>query len=194
MKTLPADAENLKKSRESQVDSLRTHSFDVATGTFHIDGTDFILQHYPANVDELAKADCAIHRLVSVLDSAAADKAKIKALVDELAEAKAEIAGERNLHGQTRVVVEELNTICNDLRNAGQPQFIRSEAIRLLREDQAELRSSLAASQERVRELEEVRAAAAEYLRIHNSKGGEDYDGSLAPLVSALLKSNPAAT
>lgn len=63
----------------------------------------------------------------------------------ELAEARAELQAERNLHGQTRVVVEELNTICNDLRNAGQPQFVRSEAIRLLREDQAALRAELTA-------------------------------------------------
>lgn len=55
-----------------------------------------------------------------------------------------ELTEERNLHGQTRAVVEELNTICNDLRNAGKPEFIRSEAIRLLREDQAELRNQLA--------------------------------------------------
>lgn len=71
----------------------------------------------------------------------------------ELAAAKAELAGERNLHGQTRVVVDELNTICNDLRNAGQPQFIRSEAIRLLREDQAQLRADLAAKEAALEEL-----------------------------------------
>jgi hypothetical protein len=30
--------------------------------------------------------------------------------------AEKELADERNLHGQTRVVVEDLNSICNDLR------------------------------------------------------------------------------
>ncbi|MBS0384296.1 MAG: hypothetical protein JSS00_02980 [Proteobacteria bacterium] len=73
---------------------------------------------------------------------------------DEIRALKAEITAERNLHGQTRVVVEELNTICNDLRNAGQPQFVRSEAIRLLREDQAEIRGNLAALSTRLQERE----------------------------------------
>jgi hypothetical protein len=57
--------------------------------------------------------------------------------------ARAEVATEKNLHAQTRTVVEELNTICTDLRNAGGPPFIRSEAIRLLREDQATLRAGV---------------------------------------------------
>jgi hypothetical protein len=56
---------------------------------------------------------------------------------------RAELAGEKNLHAQTRTVAEELNTICTDLRNAGGPPFIRSEAIRLLREDQATLRAEV---------------------------------------------------
>ncbi len=73
-----------------------------------------------------------------------------------------ELQAERNMHGQTRVVVEELNTICNDLRNAGQPQFVRSEAIRLLREDQAELRSVRAALVRRVEGLEEALNTARE--------------------------------
>lgn len=75
--------------------------------------------------------------------------------------AEEELAGERNLHGQTRVVVDELNTICNDLRNAGQPQFVRSEAIRLLREDQAALRARLLAVES---ERDEARATSAEWL------------------------------
>jgi hypothetical protein len=57
--------------------------------------------------------------------------------------ARAELADEKNLRAQTRTVVEELNTICTDLRNAGGPPFIRSEAIRLLREDQATLRAEV---------------------------------------------------
>jgi len=56
---------------------------------------------------------------------------------------RAELADEKNLHAQTRTVVEELNTICTDLRNAGGPPFIRSEAIRLLREDQCVLRAEV---------------------------------------------------
>ena len=56
---------------------------------------------------------------------------------------RAEVETERNLHAQTRMVVEELNTICTDLKNAGGPPFIRSEAIRLLREDQAALRAEV---------------------------------------------------
>ena len=61
---------------------------------------------------------------------------------------EAALAEEKNLHAQTRTVVEELNVICTDLRNAGGPPFIRSEAIRLLREDQAALRAALAATEE----------------------------------------------
>ncbi len=61
----------------------------------------------------------------------------------ELARLRAELADEKNLHTQTRTVVEELNTICTDLRNAGGPPFIRSEAIRLLREDQVTLRAEV---------------------------------------------------
>jgi uncharacterized membrane protein len=73
-----------------------------------------------------------------------ADAIAVEAERDQL---RAEVETERNLHAQTRTVVEELNTICTDLKNAGGPPFIRSEAIRLLREDQAKLRAEV----ERVR-------------------------------------------
>lgn len=86
---------------------------------------------------------------------------ELTALRAELAAAKSELAGEINMHGQTRVVVDELNTICNDLRNAGQPQFIRSEAIRLLREDQAELRASLTTTRDANNQLTDANAKLA---------------------------------
>jgi hypothetical protein len=66
-----------------------------------------------------------------------------ESLAKERDQLRAEVATEKNLHAQTRTVVEELNTICADLRNAGGPPFIRSEAIRLLREDQATLRAEV---------------------------------------------------
>jgi len=88
-----------------------------------------------------------------------------------------ELSAERNLHGQTRVVVEELNTICNDLRNAGQPQFIRSEAIRLLREDQAALRAESAALRERCEGLER---GLEDALRLAN-KNDDQWDESCDP-------------
>lgn len=34
--------------------------------------------------------------------------------------------------------------------------------------------------------LKTIEAAAREYVRINHSKGGEDYDGSLAPLLASL--------
>lgn len=74
-------------------------------------------------------------------------QAALLARDEEIARLKAELQGERNMHGQTRVVVEELNTICNDLRNAGKPQFVRSEAIRLLREAQCALEARATAAE-----------------------------------------------
>jgi chaperonin cofactor prefoldin len=70
-------------------------------------------------------------------------EAELTALAAERDSLRAELADEKNLHTQTRTVVEELNTICTDLRNAGGPPFIRSEAIRLLREDQVTLRAEV---------------------------------------------------
>jgi chromosome segregation ATPase len=66
-----------------------------------------------------------------------------ESLAKERDQLRAEVATEKNLHAQTRTVVEELNTVCTDLKNAGGPPFIRSEAIRLLREDQATLRAEV---------------------------------------------------
>jgi len=83
---------------------------------------------------------------------------------------EAALAEEKNLHAQTRTVVEELNTICTDLKNAGGPPFVRSEAIRLLREDQAQLRGMLAAERERVRVLEEAEKEANAKLALYRSK------------------------
>jgi chromosome segregation ATPase len=67
----------------------------------------------------------------------------VTAVYAERDQLRNELADETNLHAQTRTVVEFLNTICTDLRNAGGPPFIRSEAIRLLREDQATLRAEV---------------------------------------------------
>ena len=75
--------------------------------------------------------DC--HAICDQRDAAVAERDRLRA----------ELADEKNLHTQTRTVVEELNTICTDLRNAGGPPFIRSEAIRLLREDQVTLRAEV---------------------------------------------------
>ena len=80
-------------------------------------------------------------------DECATLERELAALTAERDQLRAEVETERNLHAQTRTVVEELNTICTDLKNAGGPPFIRSEAIRLLREDQAALRAELAAAQ-----------------------------------------------
>ena len=80
-------------------------------------------------------------------DECATLERELTALTAERDQLRAEVETERNLHAQTRTVVEELNTICTDLKNAGGPPFIRSEAIRLLREDQAALRAELAAAQ-----------------------------------------------
>ena len=77
----------------------------------------------------------------------------LTALTAERDQLRAELADEKNLHAQTRTVVEELNTICTDLRNAGGLPFIRSEAIRLLREDQAALRAELATERARMDDL-----------------------------------------
>jgi DNA repair exonuclease SbcCD ATPase subunit len=68
---------------------------------------------------------------------------RLRTLERELARLRADIAEEKNLHAQTRTVVEELNMICTDLKSAGGPPFVRSEAIRLLREDQAALRAEV---------------------------------------------------
>jgi hypothetical protein len=85
----------------------------------------------------------------------AAHEAELTTLRQQLDERTEELTAERNLHGQTRVVVEELNIIATDLRNAGQPQFIRSEAIRLLREEVCALKSSLATAE---KQRDEARA------------------------------------
>lgn len=76
---------------------------------------------------------------------------------------RAECAAERNLHGQTRCVVDELVEKCAekdaelaDLKNAGGPPFIRSEAIRNCREEIAALRAKLAKAREDSERLQEI--------------------------------------
>jgi hypothetical protein len=95
-----------------------------------------------------AELEVANHSIVSSL--------LYNTLKETNARLRAELTDETNLHAQTRTVVEELNTICTDLKNAGGPPFVRSEAIRLLRDDQAQLRGMLTAERERVRVLRDA--------------------------------------
>jgi hypothetical protein len=81
--------------------------------------------------------------LVTHRDCSRALERELVTLTAERDQLRAEVETEKNLHAQTRTVVDELTTICTDLKNAGGPPFIRSEAIRWLREDQAKLRAEV---------------------------------------------------
>lgn len=92
MKTLPADAENLKKIRESQVESLRTptpwktykqynnESIWADKDTLVADCAVFSVGQQ--NTTELNQANAAF--IVEAVNSYESDKAKIKALVEAL--------------------------------------------------------------------------------------------------------------
>ena len=105
------------------------------------DGAELIADSEANAVAAAVTALTCIHH--NDLERAARPVCLVAALTAERDQLRAELANEKNLHAQTRMVVEELNTICIDLRNAGGPPFIRSEAIRLLREDQATLRAEV---------------------------------------------------
>ena len=119
------------------------------------DARDYVDASFARHLEtELATAKAEAAHYMSVAQKATDELVRLRAdnlTAHEMACAaglerdrlRAELADEKNLHTQTRTVVEELNTICTDLRNAGGPPFIRSEAIRLLREDQVTLRAEV---------------------------------------------------
>lgn len=85
---------------------------------------------------------------------------------------------------------EPLYSIGSDGHTAADGSHI-AIAINICRAEDAraivESVNSHAALRAEVKALRAIKAAAVEYLKIHDSKGGEDYDGSLAPLRKALL-------
>lgn len=109
--------------------------------------TKAALEHVDLMVDEFKRIrSCyrATEEIKGLCDRAIRNTYQHFPVIVQRDNAQQALAEERTLHNQTRTVVEELNTICTDLKNAGGPPFIRSEAIRLLREDQAQLRAQLA--------------------------------------------------
>ena len=110
----------------------------------------------------------------------------------ELAQARAELEAEKNLHGQAQAAAYEQNEIANrldkelaDLKAAGGPPFIRSEAIRNLRDQVCGLKarteiaeSNLAAAKAALAEAVEDKerldwlSKQVDYISVGDGMGG----------------------
>lgn len=143
----------------AQAGSWSEDDDDVARQVYYVESPYYGMAH---DCGHFHPADCAKRGRPS------AKPFTVRELQNELAAKDREIArlnellaAEKNYHGQAQAAAYEQNEIANrlskelaDLKNAGGPPFIRSEAIRNLRDQVCGLKARAEKAEMRVKELE----------------------------------------